>query len=52
MSEALIPVWILGGAFVGVLILAFSFKGPSSMSGPGMRSADRDAIERRNGIQN
>ncbi len=29
----LIPVWILGAPFVGVLILAFSFKGPSSMGG-------------------
>jgi hypothetical protein len=33
MSAALIPVWIIGGPFIGMLILAFSFKGPSSMSG-------------------
>jgi hypothetical protein len=36
MSEALIPVWIIGGPFVAMLILAFSFRGPSSMSGPGL----------------
>lgn len=31
--NALVPVWILGAPFVGVLILAFSFKGPSAMGG-------------------
>jgi hypothetical protein len=36
MSDALIPVWIIGGPFVALLILAFSFRGPSSMSGPGL----------------
>jgi hypothetical protein len=28
-----IPVWIIGGPFIGLLILAFSFKGPSAMGG-------------------
>jgi len=36
MSDAWIPVWIIGGPFVGLLILAYSFRGPSSMSGPGL----------------
>ncbi len=31
--NSLIPMWILGGPFVGLLILAFSFKGPSAMGG-------------------
>ena len=35
----LIPVWIIGGPFVGLLILAFSFKGSSAMAGPGPRPA-------------
>jgi hypothetical protein len=26
----LIPLWIIGGPFIGLLILSFSFKGPSS----------------------
>jgi hypothetical protein len=26
--NSLIPIWILGAPFIGVLILAFSFKGP------------------------
>ena len=30
---SLIPVWILGAPFVGLLILSFSFKGPSAMGG-------------------
>ncbi len=38
----LVPVWILGAPFVGLLILFFSFKGPSAMGGdlprPGPRS--------------
>jgi len=42
MTGILIPLWIIGGPFIGLLILAFSFKGPSAMSGgPGMRSNDR-----------
>jgi hypothetical protein len=28
-----IPLWILGAPFVGLLFLAFSFKGPSAMGG-------------------
>jgi len=28
---ALIPIWIIGAPFVGLLVLAFSFNGPSSM---------------------
>lgn len=35
MTGMLIPLWIIGGPFIGMLILAFSFKGPSAMSGPG-----------------
>lgn len=31
--SALIPAWILGAPFIGLLILAFSFKGPSAMGG-------------------
>jgi hypothetical protein len=38
MKEALIPAWIIGGPFIGLLILAFSFKGPSSMGGSGTRA--------------
>jgi len=33
MFGPLIPLWIIGGPFIGLLILAFSFKGPSAMSG-------------------
>jgi hypothetical protein len=42
--HTLIPVWILGGPFVGLLILAFSFKGSSAMGGtlPRMPPRDRD----------
>jgi hypothetical protein len=28
-----VPVWILGAPFIAMLILAFSFKGPSAMNG-------------------
>jgi hypothetical protein len=31
--SSFIPVWIIGGPFVGLLILSFSFKGPSAMGG-------------------
>ena len=31
--HAFIPLWIIGGPFVGLLILFFSFKGPSAMGG-------------------
>jgi hypothetical protein len=43
--SAFIPVWILGAPFVGLLILSFSFKGPSAMgadlprTSPGYRPA-------------
>jgi hypothetical protein len=39
--SAFIPVWILGAPFVGLLILSFSFKGPSAMvaTTPGYRAA-------------
>jgi hypothetical protein len=51
MTGTLIPVWIIGGPFIGLLILAFSFKGPSAMSGgPGMRSAERDVLKRRTAV--
>jgi hypothetical protein len=33
MMNTLVPLWILGAPFVGLLILAFSFKGPSAMGG-------------------
>jgi hypothetical protein len=29
--NSLIPIWILGAPFVALLILAFSFTGPSAM---------------------
>jgi hypothetical protein len=29
----LIPLWIIGGPFIGLLILSFSFRGPSAMGG-------------------
>jgi hypothetical protein len=31
--SAFVPVWILGAPIVGMLILSFSFKGPSAMGG-------------------
>ena len=40
MSGTLIPMWIIGAPAIGILILSFSFKGPSSMSGRGSRSDD------------
>ncbi len=36
-----IPLWIIGGPFIGILILAFSFKGPSAMGGGGARIPPR-----------
>jgi hypothetical protein len=45
----LIPVWILGAPFVGLLILSFSFKGASAMGRdlprqmPNERSTDSPA---------
>ena len=40
MSGPLIPMWIIGAPTIGILILSFSFKGPSSKSGRGSRSDD------------
>jgi hypothetical protein len=41
-------MWIIGGPFIGLLILAFSFKGPSAMSdGLGLRSDGRDGSARK-----
>lgn len=37
--SAFIPIWIIGAPFVGILILAFSFKGPSAMGGHGARDS-------------
>jgi hypothetical protein len=31
--HSFIPLWIIGGPFLGLLILSFSFKGPSAMGG-------------------
>jgi hypothetical protein len=39
--DTLIPLWIIGGPFVGLLILFFSFRGPSAMGGPIPRVAPR-----------
>jgi hypothetical protein len=39
--DTLIPLWILGGPFVGVLILSFAFKGTSAMGGPAARMPPR-----------
>jgi hypothetical protein len=36
-----IPLWIIGGPFIGLLILFFSFKGPSAMGGSVPRLAPR-----------
>ena len=41
--NTLIPLWIIGGPFIGLLILAFSFKGPSSMGGLAPRDPPRRA---------
>jgi hypothetical protein len=47
--SAFIPVWILGAPFVGLLILAYSFKGPSAMGAALPRTSPdyRSASERR-----
>jgi hypothetical protein len=39
--SAIVPMWIIGGPFIGLLILAFSFKGPSAMGGTGHRLPPR-----------
>jgi len=36
-----IPIWIIGGPFIGILLLSFSFKGPSAMGGSLPRIAPR-----------
>lgn len=36
-----IPVWIIGGPVIGILILAFSFKGQSAMGGSAPRIPPR-----------
>jgi len=47
MSGTFIPVWIIGGPFVGLLILSFAFKGPSAMSGGrGTRAEGLEPITR------
>jgi hypothetical protein len=40
--NALIPAWIIGGPFLALVILSFSFKGPSAMGGSGTRYPPRD----------
>jgi hypothetical protein len=47
MTGTFIPLWILGGPFLGVLILAFSFKGASAMQGGiGERTGNQGPIKR------
>jgi hypothetical protein len=41
--DTLIPLWIIGGPFIGLLILAFAFKGPSAMGGLAPRLPPRRA---------
>jgi len=45
--NSLIPIWILGAPFVGLLILSFSFKGPSAMGGdlPRLEPRSRSASD-------
>jgi len=51
MTGTLIPIWIIGGPFIGLLILSFCFKGSSAMEGgPGLRSEDRTVITRKNAV--
>jgi hypothetical protein len=43
--NSLVPIWIIGGPFVGLVILAFSFRGPSTVTGATRLSpADRQPI--------
>ena len=47
--HTLIPLWIIGGPFVALLILSYSFKGPSAMGGSAPRDPPRgydDVAER------
>jgi hypothetical protein len=37
----LIPLWIIGGPFIAILILSFSFKGESAMGGTAARLPPR-----------
>jgi hypothetical protein len=37
-----IPAWIIGAPFIGLLVLSFSFKGPSAMGGSLPRSPLRE----------
>ena len=39
--SALVPLWVIDGPFVRLLILSFSFKGPSSMLGSGPTHSPR-----------
>jgi hypothetical protein len=36
-----IPMWIIGGPFIGLLVLSFAFKGSSAMGGLGARPGPR-----------
>jgi hypothetical protein len=40
--NTLVPIWILGGPFIGLVILAFAFKGPSAMGGTLPRTLPRE----------
>lgn len=33
--SSLIPIWIIGGPFIGILMLSFSFSGSSSVAQSG-----------------
>lgn len=44
--NTLIPLWIIGGPFVALVILAFAFKGPSAMGGSLPRYSPRGRDER------
>ena len=39
--NSLVPAWIIGGPFLGILILSFAFKGPSAMGGTAPRPLPR-----------
>lgn len=46
MSSAIIPVWIIGGPFLGLLLLSFLFQGGTSAASD--RSVDQDLPWQRN----